>query len=259
MVLVGLDGQADPADWPRDLPQMWGRLGRAGEMGEVLLRRGIRHICLAGAVRRPSLRALWPDWRTAAFLAKVGATALGDDRLLSAIIHELEAHGFVVEAPHAVIGGGLAPAGVLGTHAPDAEAERDLALAWRVARGIGALDIGQGAVVQQGLVLAVEAVEGTDAMLARCADLRREGPGGVLVKAVKPGQERRVDLPTIGPATVSAAHRAGLRGIGVEAGGTNLIDRDEIIARADALGLFIVGLTDLVGGADPHTSKETAP
>lgn len=251
--LVGLEGQADPADWPGDLPQMWIRLGRAAAAAETLRDKGIRHLCLAGAVRRPSLRALWPDLRTAAFLAKVGAQALGDDRLLSAILRELETEfGFVIEAPHAVIGGGLAPAGVLGAVEPDDLARRDLAQAFRIAKGIGALDIGQGAVVQQGMVLAVEAIEGTDALLARVGPLQRSGPGGVLVKALKPGQDRRVDLPTIGPRTVTGAHAAGLRGLGVEAGATNLIDHQGVIDRADALGLFVVGMTD----PDPASEEE---
>ena len=96
--------------------------------------------------------------------------------------------------------------------------------------------------VQQGLVLGVEAIEGTDALIARCADLRREGPGGVLVKASKPGQERRADLPTIGRRTVEGAAAAGLRGIAVEAGASLIIDRAAVVAAADRSGLFVVGV-----------------
>ena len=103
-------------------------------------------------------------------------------------------------------------------------------------------DVGQGCVVQQGIVLAVEAIEGTDAMLTRAATLARPGPGGVLLKRVKPGQDRRADLPTIGPATIQAAAAAGLRGIAVEAGGTLLIDRAACIDAANRSGLFLVGL-----------------
>jgi DUF1009 family protein len=111
-----------------------------------------------------------------------------------------------------------------------------------VALGIGALDVGQGAVVQQGLVLAVEAAEGTDAMLARAARLCQGGPGGVLVKVCKPGQESRADLPTIGVATVKAAAAAGLRGIAVEAGGALLVDPENTIRAADEAGLFLLGV-----------------
>ena len=111
-----------------------------------------------------------------------------------------------------------------------------------VARALGAVDVGQGCVVQQGIVLAVEAAEGTDAMLARCAALARPGRGGVLVKLVKPGQDRRADLPTIGPETLRGAAEAGLRGVAFEAGGTILAERDAAVAAADAAGLFLLGL-----------------
>ncbi|WP_041793654.1 LpxI family protein [Pararhodospirillum photometricum] len=245
-LVVGLEGQADPAQWPAEIPQVWTRLGRAGEAAERLLAREIHHLCMAGWVRRPSLTSLmslWPDWRTAAFLARVGAQALGDDSLLRAIVRELEHHGFVVEAPHSVIGGEVAGAGVLGCIEPDEQGWRDLRHAFRLARAIGAMDVGQGAVVQQGLTLALEAIEGTDAMLERCAGLAREGGGGVLVKACKPQQDRRVDLPAVGPRTLDNARAAGLRGVGVEAGATLLIDPEAVRARADALGLFLVGLT----------------
>jgi DUF1009 family protein len=112
----------------------------------------------------------------------------------------------------------------------------------QVARLLGAADVGQGCVVQQGLVLAVEAIEGTDAMLARAGALRRDGSGGVLVKLCKPGQDRRADLPTIGPDTVRNAAAAGLRGIAFEAGATILAERGVCLAAADAAGLFLLGL-----------------
>jgi DUF1009 family protein len=111
-----------------------------------------------------------------------------------------------------------------------------------VARTLGAIDVGQGCVVQQGMVLAVEAAEGTDAMLARCSSLARPGRGGVLVKLVKPGQDRRADLPTVGPETLRGAADAGLRGVAFEAGGTILAERDAAVAAADAAGLFLLGL-----------------
>jgi DUF1009 family protein len=131
---------------------------------------------------------------------------------------------------------------LLSQAAPDAEALADIARATAVLRALGAVDVGQGCVVQQGIVLAVEAIEGTDAMLARAAGLARPGPGGVLVKMVKPGQDRRADLPTIGPRTIDAAHAAGLRGVAFEAGGTLFTDRTACIAQADRAGLFLLGL-----------------
>ncbi len=243
-VVVGLEGQADPADWPSDIPQRWCRLGAAGATGEALLAQGYRHICMAGHVKRPSLTSLWPDRRTARFLARVGAAALGDDGLLKAIIRELESAGFTVVAPHTLLADhGDARPGVQGMVQPDAQAWRDLKHAFHIAKGLGALDVGQGAVVQAGLVLAVEAIEGTDAMLGRCAGLARDGAGGVLVKVSKPNQDRRADLPAMGSGTLRAAKAAGLRGVGYEADGAILLDRPAMVAQADKLGLFLVGLT----------------
>jgi DUF1009 family protein len=140
------------------------------------------------------------------------------------------------------------PPGALGRCTPTAEQMLDVERALTVAREIGRLDVGQGAVVCDGLVLAVEAQEGTDAMLGRVADLPaaiRGRPGdcrGVLAKAPKPIQERRVDLPTIGLGTIHAAARAGLAGVAGEAGRVLVLDRDAVIALADELGLFIFGV-----------------
>jgi len=131
---------------------------------------------------------------------------------------------------------------VLTRTGPDAQARADIDRGVAVVRALGAVDVGQGCVVQQGIVLALEAIEGTDAMLARAAKLSRPGPGGVLVKLVKPGQDRRADLPTIGPGTVAAAASAGLRGIAFEAGGTILTDRAAMVADAEAAGLFLCGV-----------------
>jgi DUF1009 family protein len=118
----------------------------------------------------------------------------------------------------------------------------DIARGVAVCRAIGIADVGQGCVVQAGVVLAVEAVEGTDAMLSRCGPLAWPGPGGILVKLVKPEQDRRADLPTIGEETVRGALAAGLRGLAFEGGGTIIMDREAMIAAADAAGFFILGL-----------------
>src|SRR5439155_13239463 len=125
---------------------------------------------------------------------------------------------------------------------PNRQSEADITHGLRVARALGALDIGQAVIVQQGLVLGVEAIEGTDELLRRCGAIRRAGPGGVLVKIQKPGQERRADQPTIGLRTVELAVEAGLLGIAVEADATIVLDRQEAIRAADRAGLFVVGL-----------------
>ena len=239
--IVAFGGHTDPAS-VEGWPHLWSRFGAAGSIIARLKQEGVGELVFAGPVRRPSFTELLPDWYTTKFLAKVGTRALGDDGLLRSVAKELEGEGFRVVGLHDLLRELLTPSGPVGRLRPDAEAERDIARAVEVARTLGALDVGQGAVVQQGLVLAVEAIEGTDAMLERCAALRRPGPGGVLVKVKKPQQDRRLDLPTMGVTTVENAARAGLRGIAVEAGGSLLVDRAAVAEAADRLGLFVIGI-----------------
>ena len=242
--LLALSGHADPAVIAAaGLPVDWIRLGEAGTGFSHLRRAGVAEVVMVGPVRRPSLAELAPDWRTARFFARVGLKALGDDGLLRAVVGEIESEGFRVVGVDQVLAGCLAEAGRLAGPAPDQQAEADIARGVVVARALGAVDVGQSVVVQQGLVLGVEAIEGTDRLLARCGELAREGLGGVLVKLKKPGQDRRVDLPAIGVRTVEAAAAAGLRGIAVEAGGALVLGRAEVAAAAERLGLFVVGIT----------------
>jgi len=240
--MVGLEGFADPAvlaPWPHQVI----RIGAAGRIIAALRAHGCRDLVLIGSVRRPSLLDLRPDAEGTRLLARIGRAAFaGDDGLLAAVVKVLGDEGFRVIGPHEILNQALGPAGLLSRAAPDAVAMADIGRGIAVARALGAIDVGQGCVVQQGIVLAVEAAEGTDAMLARCAALARPGPGGVLVKLVKPGQDRRADLPTIGPETLRGAAGAGLRGVAFEAGGTILAERDAAIAAADAEGLFLLGL-----------------
>lgn len=240
--VIALEGHADPGPL-RDLPHSWSRVGAAGAMIDRLHQEQVQDLVLIGSVRRPSLAELRPDWRAARLLARVGARALGDDGLLRVVADELEREGFRVLGVHDVLQDLLTPAGVLGIRVPDAGAEADIAHGIRVASMLGQLDVGQAVVVQQGLVLGVEAIEGTAALLDRCTGLRRDGPGGVLVKIKKPQQDRRVDLPSLGVATVEQAVRAGLRGIAAEAGGSLLLGREAMIAAADREGLFLVGVS----------------
>lgn len=239
--LIALDGQADAA-LAADVPAAWFRVGAAGAILERLRAEGVRDIVLAGRVRRPSLAEMRPDWFAAKFMARIGAKALGDDGLLRAVVSTLEEEGFHVLGVQEIVEGLLTPEGVLGRHAPDAVALADIAHGGRVAELLGRADVGQSVVVQQGLVLGVEAIEGTDALIRRCAALRREGAGPVLIKCAKPQQDRRLDLPTVGPTTVAEAVAAGFSGIAVQAGATLLLGRDAAIAAADAAGLFMVGM-----------------
>ena len=238
---LALSGHADPkviGDGPAD----WIRLGEAGTGFERLRQAGVVDVMMIGPVRRPSLVELAPDFRTARFFAKVGLKALGDDGLLRAVAAELEQEGFRVVGVDEVLSDCLATVGLYGRVAPDAQAEADIARGLEVARSLGSLDIGQAVVVQQGIVLGVEAIEGTDQLLRRCATLARDGLGGVLVKIRKPGQDRRIDLPTMGTTTIRESAAAGLRGIAVEAGGALVMGREAVGAEADRLGLFVSGI-----------------
>jgi DUF1009 family protein len=240
--VVALEGFADLASlraWPHEVI----RMGAAGRILAALRGHGCEDLVLIGSVRRPSMLDLRPDAVGMRVLGRIGRAAfLGDDGLLAAVIKVLGEEGFRVIGAQDVLRDALAPVGLLSAAAPDAQALADIVRGIVVAKALGLADVGQGCVVQQGIVLAVEAAEGTDAMLARCAGLARPGPGGVLVKLVKLGQERRADLPTIGPETLNGAHAAGLRGVAFEAGGTILAEPATSIAAADRAGLFLLGL-----------------
>ena len=239
--LVALKGQVTP-DTMAIVPDATYRIGQGGAIIDYLKAEGVSEVVFGGKIRRPSLKELRPDALTARVVARAGIGFMGDDGALSAVIRALEGMGLKVVAPDSLLDSLLAPAGVLGAHRPDDLAQKDIDRGLAVLKTLGTLDIGQAVVVQEGQVLGVEAAEGTDALVTRCAALHRDAPGGVLVKIAKPQQERRIDLPTIGPETVDGAIAAGLRGIAVEAGGTLVIDRAQIVARADAAGLFVAGV-----------------
>jgi DUF1009 family protein len=248
LFVVRLRGFADPH--MEAFPGETVGLAEVGRCIRVLKAAGCEAVCLAGNVARPDFAALKPDFRGMAMLPKLILEARkGDDALLRAVLDEFRKEGFAIEGAHEARSDLVLGAGPLGRHAPSPEDLADVRRAFDIARRIGELDIGQGAVVCDGLVLAVEAQEGTDAMLRRVADevapaLRGEAGRrrGVLAKAPKPIQETRVDLPTLGPATVRGAARAGLAGIAGEAGRTLVLERDAVIALADELGLFVVGV-----------------
>jgi len=240
--LVGLEGFAESSVL-NPFPHGFARIGAAGRILDMLRTQGCQDVVMVGPVRRPSFLDLRPDAAGARILARIGKAAFaGDDGLLAAVMRVLGEEGFRVLGAHEIMREAVAPTGLWTRARPDAVALADIGRGVGVARALGVADVGQCCVVQQGVVLTVEAAEGTDAMLARVAALALPGPGGVLVKLVKPGQDRRADLPTIGPETVRGAAAVGLRGIAVEAGGTILAERETTVAAADAAGLFLLGL-----------------
>ncbi len=201
------------------------------------------HVTMAGTVSRPDFSSIKPRARDLPLLAKIiRAATKGDDALLKFMVSLFEKQGFAILAPQDVLGSALMKSGPLGKNKPEARHRADMAKAMRIAALVGAHDIGQGAVVHNGLVLAVEAQEGTDKMLERVAELPVEIRGGVLAKCLKPGQEARVDLPTIGVRTVELAAAAGLAGIVLVAGRAFVMAGAEVRALADKYGIFIYGV-----------------
>ena len=219
------------------------RLGAGGRIIALLRQHGVKQLVMSGAAKRISPLSLMPDLWTAGMIARVGkATLMGDDNLLRAVTNVLEAEGFQVVSVNSLRADLMPASGLLAGPEPDAMARHDIARGIGILRAMAASDVGQSCVVQQGLVLGIEAIEGTDAMMQRAGAQLREGPGGVLVKLSKPSQDPRLDMPTIGPVTVQNAIANGLRGIAIEAGRTVLTDREEAIAAAEAAGLFIISI-----------------
>lgn len=223
-------------------------IAELGKTFKALHQAGCQQVCFAGIVKRPDFSALKPDLKGMSLLPKaIAAARKGDDALLSFMVGIFEAEGFEIIGADEAAGNLTASDGLLAGPQPSEDQFKDLAKAAKVALEIGRLDIGQGAIVADGLVLCVEAQEGTDAMLKRCQTLPAEIRGsetarkGVLVKRPKPQQERRIDLPTIGVPTIEGAAAAGLAGIAFEAGGALLVDAEAVKARADALHVFLYG------------------
>lgn len=240
-VVIAFKDQTDPC-LVADIPHLWISFGEVGKALAYLKENKVTHLVMAGGVTRPSLRDLKPDWKGVKWLAHLGTKTLGDDGLLKNLIELIEAEGYSLVAPDALLEHLLAPKGILTTSSPDEDAWRDIRRGLDVLWALSPVDVGQGVVTQEGLVLGIEAIEGTDALIQRTSTLHRQGPGGILVKISKRTQDLRVDLPTIGPHTVRHAKAAGLRGIAIEAERTLLLEKEETVALANACGLFIVGL-----------------
>lgn len=229
-----------------DVPHAWVRIGALGKALNILKQEQCEELVLAGRVARPKLSAIRPDLKGTKLLTRLGSNLLtGDDELLSSIVTFLEEEGFRVVGADSVVQDLLTPEGLIGSNYPDKRAQADIEFGAKVARSIGQLDIGQAVIVQNRLVLGVEALEGTDELIRRCALLKPEEKGGVLVKVKKPNQEGRVDLPTIGTRTVELLAEAKFSGIAIEAGASLLLDRRSVARMADQLGIFIIGFSIL--------------
>jgi DUF1009 family protein len=235
-------------DWLAGHPVLRATFEKPGRLFADLRAAGCRLVTFAGGMTRPALRPLRFDLKMLRLAPRVlrGLRA-GDDSTLRMIAGVFEAEGFAVRAPHEILPDLIAPAGTLGRVAPSARDRDDVRRAAEIVAALGAADVGQAAVVAQGICLGLESIQGTDALLdfvARTGVGFRpdpKGARGVLFKAPKPGQDLRLDLPAIGPGTVERAAAAGLAGVAVQAGGVMILGYAATVAAADAGGLFIWG------------------
>ena len=241
--VICLEGQADK-ELAKDLPHIWVPLGAGEKLKKLCVEHNISDVVMIGRVRRPSLLEIKPDWLALKVLTKIGINSLGDDGLLHGIGKAIEEEcGVRVLGVQDIFTDLLTPGGDLTVIKPDEDALQDIRRGIEVAQALGRLDVGQSVIVQQGMVIGVEAIEGTDALIARSIGLKREGAGGVLIKMAKPQQDDRFDLPTIGPDTISAAVKAGLRGIALQAGRSLIVERESTIAAANQANIFIAGIS----------------
>lgn len=249
-VMFALKGWADGAVVER-YAHHWIAIGQAGRFFRLARAEQCREVLFIGSVLRPPITQLRLDWQTIrAMPGLIRAYRGGDDTLISGVARIAERGGLRVVGIKDIAPEVLVPEGVLGRYAPSPRDRADIARALDVIATLGPFDVGQAAVVADNHVLAVEAAEGTDNLLNRIAEMRRIGritspPGiGVLVKAPKPGQDRRFDLPSIGPRTVEHVARAGLAGLAVTAGSTMIAEADAVRAAADREKIFLLGVRE---------------
>lgn len=245
--IVAIDGEADGNFGPHPVTVVnWGQIGA---MVRALKADRARDLIIVGRVHRPELRELKPDlgfFRYLPKLVRIVASG-GDDSVLRRVVRFFEQQGLRVVGPAEAAPELVAGEGPIGAMRSSPEDQADIGTGLAVIRALGAYDIGQGVIVRGGRVAAIEGVEGTDRMIARVSRGRATGGRGVLVKRSKPGQDLRVDMPAIGPATVEGVAGAGLAGLAAEADGVLIADRALTVRRADDLGVFVEGVRD--GGA----------
>ena len=249
--VVGIEPFANEEDI-KNVPYILAKIGEAGKILNAMSGNGVKDIVLAGGIKRPSFKELIPDWKGARMMAKLAIKKMSDDNMFRAVIDEIEGDGFKVVGIEEVVPQMLFSEGVYGKVKPSAADMDDIERGFTIAKALGAVDVGQAVVVQEGMALAVEAIEGTDMMLSRASALKKKGKAPVMVKILKPGQDLRVDLPAIGLQTIEQLKKYGIKGIAVQAGGILLIERDAVIRMADEAGIFIIG----INGKDVETQAK---
>jgi hypothetical protein len=239
--MVALIGNADEKIL-NGLPVKWVRLGAAGKIIQSLKDQKVEEIVMVGAVRRPSVMTLFPDWRAMRLIFRIGSIILGgDDSLLTAIAEEFEHYGFKVTGVDELLSDLLAPAGPFGKIRPNNQDLKFIQSGIQHAQIFGKQDTGQAIVIQNDVIIGTENRNGTDELIKRCCNTVSDNGKPILIKIKKPGQDRRVDLPTIGARTVQLAAECGFSGIVVETGQTLVVDRTKVTKTADKCGLFVIG------------------
>ena len=223
-------------------PVQWVRLGAAGKVIKSLKDQNVEEIVMVGAVRRPSIMTLFPDWEALGIIIRIGTVMLGgDNSLLTAVAGEFERHGFKIIGVDELLSDLLAPAGPFGRIKPDEQDLKFINSGIQQAEIFGKQDAGQAIVIQNDIIIGTENKDGTDELIKRCSNRIPNNAKPILIKIKKPGQDRRIDLPTIGPLTIQLAAECGFSGIVVEAGQTLVVDRAKVTKIADRCGLFVMG------------------
>lgn len=235
-----------PLDWASGHPVIHAIFEQPGHLFAQLHNANCTQVVMAGAMDREQIDLDRLDAKGVELASLLAETIkAGDNKTLGSIIKFFENNDFAVIAAHEVVTSLVPRSGVLTTISPDENDKFDAERAAEIVDGLGRLDVGQGAVVGQGICLGLESIQGTDTMLDFVAVNRAgflpnpDGGRGVLLKAPKPGQDLRVDLPTIGPDTINNAHKAGLSGVVIEAGGVMILRQTETVSMANDLGLFL--------------------
>lgn len=239
--VLAVKGQADEP-FINDHPHHWVALGQMGLSLEFLREAEVKRVVMAGYFQRPSWSQIRPDKLGAIWMAQIVGRIFGDDALLTFLVKKIEAEGFEVISSESLMGGSvLACKGIMGSLRPSDAVLKTIEHGFKVAKKLGEADIGQSVIVQEGIVLAVEAIEGTDALMRRSVSLQSSGERPILVKVLKPQQDGRVDRPTIGLETIKIAADCGLQGIVVEAGEVIILDAGAVVRQADEVGIFLLG------------------
>ena len=217
-------------------------LNKIGKAIKYLKKNNIIEIIMIGAVNRPALKNMFPDLWTAKFLASISNKMLGDDKILSNLAIALEKEGFKIIAPENILPNILSNKGVMGKITPHQSHLRDIKIGFEIARNIGKYDIGQSLVIEDGLIIALEAIEGTTAMINRASKYKKSRSSAILIKVLKYNQEKRIDRPTIGVKTIEQIAKSGFAGIVAEANEVLIIDYEKTIETADKNNIFIQGV-----------------